>query len=47
MHALHAEIVQGHEDGHSVTEIAQEWDITEDTVEFALNVETQMRGWHG
>ena len=32
------------EDGHSVTEIAQEWDILEETVEFAINLEAQMRG---
>ena len=45
MHALHNEIIDGYFTlGQSVTEIAAEWDITEETVEFALNVHTQMYG---
>ena len=43
----HNEVVQGWEDGHTAEEIAAELKIPIKEVEFELNVEAQMRGWHG
>ena len=40
----HNEVVQG---WHTVEEIAAELEIPIQEVEFELNVEAQMRAWHG